>query len=105
MGRLPPTRKYRKRKPGRDPVLPPVGSGQLQIRQVRSGSGKPERTKRTLAALGLKHHQAVVVHADHPALRGMLQRVRHLVEVTAATGSEETQRPAAKPRGRKKQNA
>jgi large subunit ribosomal protein L30 len=82
MGRLPPTRKYRKRKPGTDPVLPPAGKGKLRIKQVRSGSGKPLRTKRTLAALGLRHHQDEVVHADHPALRGMLQRVRHLVQVT-----------------------
>ncbi|MGE5801824.1 MAG: 50S ribosomal protein L30 [Gemmatimonadota bacterium] len=82
MGRLPPTRKYRKRKTGRDPVLPPVGKGKLRIKQVRSGSGHSYRMKRTLEALGLKHHQAEVVHADHPALRGMLQQVRHLVEVT-----------------------
>jgi len=98
MGRLPPTRKYRKRKSGRDPVLPPVGTGKLRIKQVRSGSGKPQRTKRTLEALGLKHHQAEVVHADHPALRGMLQRVRHLVEVTPATGSEGNDQ---KPRGKR----
>ena len=96
MGRLPPTRKYRKRKPGRDPVFPPVGKGKLRIKQVRSGSGKPHRTKRTLEALGLKHHQDEVVHADHPALRGMLQQVRHLVEVTPAD-------PAATPRGKRKQ--
>jgi large subunit ribosomal protein L30 len=83
MGRLPPTRKYRKRKPGRDRVLPPAGKGNLRIKQVRSGSGHPQRLRRTLVALGLKHHQAEVVHADHPALRGMLQQVRHLVEVTA----------------------
>lgn len=82
MGRLPPTRKYRKRKPGRDRLLPPAGKGKLRIEQVRSGSGHPQRLKRTLEALGLKHHQAVVVHADHPALRGMLQQVRHLVQVT-----------------------
>jgi large subunit ribosomal protein L30 len=82
MGRLPPTRKYRKRKPGRDPQLPPAGKGNLRIKQVRSGSGKPGRMKRTLVALGLKHHQDEVVHADHPALRGMLQQVRHLVQVT-----------------------
>ena len=82
MGRLPPTRKYRKRKTGRDPVLPPAGKGSLKIKQVRSGSGHPARMKRTLEALGLKHHQDTVVHADHPALRGMLQQVRHLVEVT-----------------------
>jgi large subunit ribosomal protein L30 len=83
MGRLPPTRKYRKRKPGRDRPLPPVGKGSLRIKQVRSGSGHPARLKRTLEALGLKHHQDEVVHADHPAVRGMLYRVRHLVEVTS----------------------
>ena len=82
MARNPPTRKYRKRKSGRDKVLPPVGKGKLQIRQVRSGSGHAARLKRTLEALGLKHHQAVVVHPDHPALRGMLYKVRHLVEVS-----------------------
>jgi large subunit ribosomal protein L30 len=82
MGRLPPTRKRRKKVRGTDPVLPPVGQGKLEIRQTRSGSGKPARTRRTLEALGLKHHQDVVVHADHPALRGMLYQVRHLVRVT-----------------------
>ena len=82
MGRLPPTRKYRKRKSGRDPVFPAPGKGKLRIKQVRSGSGHPHRLKRTLEALGLKHHQDEVVHADHPALRGMLQQVRHLIELT-----------------------
>jgi large subunit ribosomal protein L30 len=77
-----------------------VGKGSLRIRQVRSGSGKPQRTRRTLAALGLKHHQDEVVHADHPALRGMLQKVRHLVEVTTAT--EAADMPRAK---RKKADA
>ena len=101
MGRLPPTRKYRKRKPGRDRTLPPSGKGSLRIKQVRSGSGHSARLKRTLEALGLRHHQAEVVHADHPALRGMLYQVRHLVEVTAGTESET---PVKKAR-RKKQNA
>jgi large subunit ribosomal protein L30 len=84
MSRNPPTRKYRKRKPGRDPVMPPVGTGRLEVRQVRSASGKPPAIRRTLEALGLKHHQATVIHQDHPALRGMLYRVRHLVRVTPA---------------------
>ena len=84
MGRLPPTRKYRKRKSGRDPILPPAGKGKLRIKQARSGSGHPARLKRTLAALGFKHHQEVLIKQDHPALRGMLQQVRHLVEVTPA---------------------
>lgn len=86
MGRLPPTRRHRRKVSGRDPVLPPAGKGKLEVRQVRSGSGRPARERRTLAALGLKHHQDVVVHADHPALRGMLYQVRHLVRVTPVKG-------------------
>lgn len=88
MARLPPTRKYRKRKPGRDRPLPPPGKGDLRIRQVRSGIGRPAPERRTLEALGLKHHQQAVVKQDHPALRGMLRQVRHLVEVTPAKTKE-----------------
>jgi large subunit ribosomal protein L30 len=86
MARNPPTRKRRKKVRGVDPVLPAVGKGKLEIRQTRSGSGKPARVRRTLEALGLKHHQDVVVQADHPALRGMLYQVRHLVRVTPVKG-------------------
>ena len=84
MGRLPPTRKYRKKKSGTEAPQTPAGKGKIRVRQVRSGSGKPLRIKRTLEALGLKHHQDAVVHKDHPAIRGMLYKVRHLVEVTPA---------------------
>jgi len=86
VARNPPTRKRRKKVKGVDPVFPPVGKGKLEIRQTRSGSGKPARVNRTLAALGLKHYQDVVVQADHPALRGMLYQVRHLVRVTPVKG-------------------
>jgi large subunit ribosomal protein L30 len=88
VARLPPTRKYRKRKPGRDRPLPPLGKGDLRIRQVRSGIGRPAFERRTLEALGLKHHQQAVVKKDHPALRGMLRQVRHLVEVTPAKAKD-----------------
>ena len=88
MARKPPTRKYRKRKPGRDRALPPPGKGPLRIVQVRSGIGRPGPERRTLEALGLKHHQDSVVKPDHPALRGMLHQVRHLVAVTPAKAGE-----------------
>ena len=64
------------------------GTGRLRVKQVRSGIGHPLVHRRTLAALGLKHHQDVVVHKDHPAIRGMLYQVRHLVSVTLAAGEE-----------------
>ena len=56
--------------------------GKVRIRQVRSGIGHPARTRRTLEALGLKHHQDEVVQTVSPGLRGQLKQVRHLVQVT-----------------------
>jgi large subunit ribosomal protein L30 len=58
-------------------------SGSVRIKQVRSGIGHSSRMRLTLAALGLRHHQAEVVLKDSPAIRGEVKRVRHLVEVTA----------------------
>lgn len=57
-------------------------SGQIEIRQVVSTSGKPGLHRRTLRALGLKKNQTSVVHNDTPAIRGMIRQVSHLIEVT-----------------------
>jgi large subunit ribosomal protein L30 len=57
-------------------------TGKVEIRQVRSGIGNSWRMRQTLEAIGLRHHQAVVVKQDSPSLRGQLKRVRHLVTVT-----------------------
>jgi large subunit ribosomal protein L30 len=59
----------------------------LKITQTRSGIGTPEKHKRTLKALGLKHQRSVV-QDDTPAIRGMIFQVRHLVQVTDAEGQE-----------------
>jgi large subunit ribosomal protein L30 len=56
----------------------------LRVKQVRSLSGRPALHRRTIEALGLRHHQDVVEVTDTPAIRGMLFQVRHLVEVTPA---------------------
>jgi large subunit ribosomal protein L30 len=53
----------------------------LRIKQVRSVIGRPEKHRRVIAALGLRRHQAEVVHNDTPAIRGMIHKVRHLVTV------------------------
>jgi large subunit ribosomal protein L30 len=60
----------------------PIAKGNLRIEQVRSGIGHSWRMKQTLEALGLRHHQDVVIKKDSESLRGMLNRVRHLVVVT-----------------------
>ncbi len=54
----------------------------LRVRQVRSGIRHPWRMRRTLIALGLKHHQDEVVVTDNPSIRGMLRSVHYLVSVT-----------------------
>jgi large subunit ribosomal protein L30 len=54
----------------------------LRVKQIRSGIGHAETYRRTLAALGLRHHQHEVVIADTPGARGMLFKVRHLVQVS-----------------------
>ncbi len=56
--------------------------GRLKVKQVKSGIGHPAGHRQTLRSIGLKHHQDVVVVPDTPSVRGMLNRVRHLVEVT-----------------------
>lgn len=53
----------------------------LEIKQVRSGIGRPETHRRTLRALGIRRHQQSVIQNDSPAIRGMIEQVSHLVSV------------------------
>lgn len=58
-----------------------AASGKLKVTQVRSLSGRPDKHRRTIEALGLKHLQSSVVHDDTPAIRGMINQVIHLISV------------------------
>lgn len=51
------------------------------IRLKRSTIGQKQGARRTLFALGLRRVGQSVAHEDTPAVRGMIQRIRHLVEV------------------------
>lgn len=53
----------------------------VRVTQVRGGTGKPQGQRRTLQALGLRRVRQTVEHDDRPEIRGMIARVRHLVEV------------------------
>jgi large subunit ribosomal protein L30 len=69
----------------------------VRIKQVRSGIGHEARMRRTLEAMGLRGHQAVIERPMSAALRGQIKHVRHLVEVTPAGGaSAAPKKPAAK---------
>ena len=58
-----------------------AGEKRLRVKQVKSGIGHAETYRRTLRALGLRHHQHEIAVRDTPSVRGMLNKVRHLVQV------------------------
>ncbi len=54
----------------------------LKVIQRKSGIGRAERQRATLRGLGLtKMHQERILE-DTPAVRGMINKVSHLVEWT-----------------------
>jgi len=53
----------------------------LKVTYRKSAIGYARDQKATIAALGLKRLNQTVEHSDSPQLRGMLRKVRHLVEV------------------------
>jgi large subunit ribosomal protein L30 len=54
----------------------------LRITWKKSAIGYKEDQKRTIQALGLKRLGHSVEHSDNRAVRGMITKVRHLVDVT-----------------------
>ena len=56
----------------------------LRITWVKSAIGYAERQKRTIRALGLKRLHHTVEHDDTPTIRGMADKVKHLVEIEEA---------------------
>ncbi|MDA1061677.1 MAG: 50S ribosomal protein L30 [Chloroflexi bacterium] len=53
----------------------------LRITWTKSAIGYAKRQKLTIRALGLKRLHHTVEHNDTPTIRGMADRVRHLVTV------------------------
>ena len=55
----------------------------IRVKWVKSAIGFSLRQKRTIKALGFKKLQSVVEHEDTPQIRGMIEKVRHLVDWTS----------------------
>lgn len=53
----------------------------LKIKLVKSVIGRKKDQVKTIEALGLKKIDSEVEHNDTPQIRGMIQKVVHLVEV------------------------
>jgi large subunit ribosomal protein L30 len=58
-------------------------SGKIRITLRHSQIGANPRQREVLRGLGLRRVDSCVVRPDDPAIRGMVQKVIHLVEVAA----------------------
>jgi len=56
-------------------------ANKLAITLKHSPIGRPGNQRKTVVALGLRKLQQTVVREDTPIIRGMVNRVKHLVEV------------------------
>ena len=54
---------------------------QLRITWIKSGIGRPQNQRRIIQSLGLRRLHQSVVHSDSPTIRGMVQKVIHLLKV------------------------
>jgi len=60
------------------------GEKRIRVKQVRSKIGSDRRQRATLRGLGLLRLQQEVALPDTPAVRGMIDKVIHLVVVKEA---------------------
>jgi large subunit ribosomal protein L30 len=56
----------------------------LRITQVKSANGSSRKQRESLKTLGLGKIGRSAEREDHPAVRGVIHSVRHLVEVADA---------------------
>jgi len=60
----------------------------LAITWKKSAIGVAPGQRRTIAGLGLRRLNQTVEHDDTPPIRGMVDKVRHLVEVAPISKSK-----------------
>ena len=55
--------------------------GKIKVVQTKSIIDRPKDQKRTIEALGLGRPNWEIIHNDTPQIRGMINKVAHLVKV------------------------
>ena len=60
-------------------------AGQVKVTLTRSLLGHPEKHRRVAKALGLTRSHRSVVQYDTPIIRGMINKISHLVSVEAVS--------------------
>ncbi len=54
---------------------------ELKITQIKSTTGYDKGQRLTIRALGIKKLYQSVIHKDTPQIRGMIDKVKHLLQV------------------------
>lgn len=54
---------------------------QLKITWIKSCIGRPASQRRVVQSLGLRRLHHTVTHGDTPTIRGMVNKVQHLLKV------------------------
>ena len=60
---------------------------QLKITWVKGFIGRPGSQRRIIRSLGLRRLHHSVVHADTPTIRGMINKVSHMLTIQKVEGS------------------
>lgn len=55
--------------------------GKIEVKKIASTIDRPVAQKKIMEALGLNKMNSVRVHNDTPQIRGMVEKVKHLVSV------------------------
>lgn len=61
-------------------------TGKVRITLVRSTIRRPEDQKRAVSSLGLRKLHHSVVRKDNPSVRGVINKISHLVKVEEVAG-------------------
>jgi large subunit ribosomal protein L30 len=63
-----------------------AAKGQLRITLVRSTIGRPQDQENSVRSLGLRKLNSSVVRQDNPSIRGIVNKISHLVKVEEVAG-------------------
>ena len=53
----------------------------ISVKQIKSPIGRNSSQRKILISLGLNKINRVKVHSDHPAILGMIEKIKHLLKV------------------------
>ncbi|MBF0194290.1 MAG: 50S ribosomal protein L30 [Magnetococcales bacterium] len=57
-------------------------ANKIKVKQIRSTTGRPGKQRKIMHSLGLRGIGKQNELPDNPAVRGMVTKVQHLIEVT-----------------------